>query len=194
MNCPVSNAVCPGCRLIYPYLTGRIRGIHAAIFNFLAGVMAPMSGLGRSFFQVQSHCVACSCASSMLSMMYWSSHSCLSEWIMFQHPQSAQTGHQSLNIAEQIPRQRLSSIHLCQKASQKLSATRQAARSRQLPAEHVIETAQPASTANSPGSSKLLLQLTTASWHPSFIAGTCTDCASVQPDFRSVSIRPHEFG
>jgi hypothetical protein len=63
--------------VISPFLTGCIRRIHAAIFSFMAGVIPPMPMLGRSLLYVQSHFVACSCASSMLSMMYWSSHSCL---------------------------------------------------------------------------------------------------------------------
>ena len=35
-------------RVISPFLTGCIRRIHAAIFNFMAGVMPPMPMLGRS--------------------------------------------------------------------------------------------------------------------------------------------------
>ena len=59
-----------------PFSTGCIRRIHATIFSFWAGVMPPMPMLGRSLLYVQSHCVAKFWASSMLSMMYWSSHSC----------------------------------------------------------------------------------------------------------------------
>lgn len=62
--------------VIPPFLTGLRSRIHAAIFSFCAGVMPPMPILGRSLLYVHSHCVANSCASSMLSMMYWSSHSC----------------------------------------------------------------------------------------------------------------------
>jgi hypothetical protein len=59
-----------------PVFNGLVSRIHAAIFSFCAGVMPPMPILGRSLLYVHSHCVANSCASSMLSMMYWSSHSC----------------------------------------------------------------------------------------------------------------------
>ena len=67
---PSSMAVIP------PFLAGRIRRIHAAIFSFWTGVMPPMPMFGRSLLYVHSHCVAKSWASSMVSMMYWSSHSC----------------------------------------------------------------------------------------------------------------------
>ncbi len=59
-----------GTPVIPPFLTGLCSRIHAAIFSFCAGVMPPMPILGRSLLYVQSHCVANSCASSMLSMMY----------------------------------------------------------------------------------------------------------------------------
>jgi hypothetical protein len=62
--------------VIPPFLTGCSRRTYAAIFSFMAGVMPPMPMFGRSLLYVQSHCVAKSWASSMLSMMYWSSHSC----------------------------------------------------------------------------------------------------------------------
>lgn len=65
-----------GDEVIPPFFTGLRSRIHAAIFSFCAGVMPPMPILGRSLLYVHSHCVANSCASSMLSMMYWSSHSC----------------------------------------------------------------------------------------------------------------------
>jgi hypothetical protein len=52
------------------FLTGCVCRIHAAIFSFCAGVMPPMPMFGRSLLYVQSHYVACSRASSMLSMMY----------------------------------------------------------------------------------------------------------------------------
>ena len=63
--------------VIPPFLTGCIRRIHAANFSFMAGVMPPMPMFGRSLLYVQSHCVAWPWASSMVSMMYWSNHSCL---------------------------------------------------------------------------------------------------------------------
>ena len=56
--------------VIPPFLTGCVRRTYAAIFSFWAGVMPPMPMFGRSLLYVHSHCVACSCASSMLSMMY----------------------------------------------------------------------------------------------------------------------------
>ena len=62
--------------VIPPFLAGCIRRIHATIFSFWAGVMPPMPMFGRSLLYVQSHCVAKSWASSMVSMMYWSNHSC----------------------------------------------------------------------------------------------------------------------
>ena len=63
--------------VILPFLTGRGRRTYAAIFSFIAGVMPPMPMFGRSLLYVHSHCVAKCWASSMLLMMYWSSHSCL---------------------------------------------------------------------------------------------------------------------
>ena len=62
--------------VILPFLTGRGGRTYAAIFSFIAGVMPPMPIFGRSLLYVHSHCVAKCWASSMLSMMYWSSHSC----------------------------------------------------------------------------------------------------------------------
>ncbi len=44
--------------VILPFLAGRIRRIHAAIFSFMAGVMPPMPMFGRSLLYVHSHCVA----------------------------------------------------------------------------------------------------------------------------------------
>ena len=56
--------------VIPPFLTGFGSRIHAAIFSFCAGVIPPMPILGLSLLYVQSHFVANSCASSMLSMIY----------------------------------------------------------------------------------------------------------------------------
>ncbi len=64
-------------KVILPFLTGRGRRTYAAIFSFIAGVMPPMPIFGRSLLYVHNHCVAKCWASSMLLMMYWSSHSCL---------------------------------------------------------------------------------------------------------------------
>lgn len=49
--------------------------IHTAIFSFMAGVIPPTPLLGRSLLYVQTHCVAWSCASSIVSNMYCPSHS-----------------------------------------------------------------------------------------------------------------------
>ena len=73
----VLNSLAMSGKVIPPFLTGCIRRIHAAIFSFWAGVMPPMPMFGRSLLYVHSHCVAKSWASSMFSMMCWSSHSCL---------------------------------------------------------------------------------------------------------------------
>jgi hypothetical protein len=63
--------------VILPFLTGGDRRTYAAIFSFIAGVMPPMPIFGRSLLYVHNHCVAKCWASSLLLMMYWSSHSCL---------------------------------------------------------------------------------------------------------------------
>lgn len=58
-----------------PIFNGARMQNYAASFSFIAGVMPPMAMLGRSLLYVHSHCVACSCASSIVSKMFWSSHS-----------------------------------------------------------------------------------------------------------------------
>ena len=59
-----------------PFITGLCSRIHAAIFSFCAGVIPPISILGRSLLEVHGHRLANCCASSIHSMMYWSSHLC----------------------------------------------------------------------------------------------------------------------
>ncbi len=64
------------------YVEGDVEVAGEEIENDMGGdlddllVRPPMPILGRSLLYVHSHCVANSCASSMLSMMYWWSHSC----------------------------------------------------------------------------------------------------------------------
>ena len=62
--------------VILPFLTGRRRRTYAAIFSFIAGVIPPMPIFGRSLLYVHNHWIAKCWASSMLLMMYRSSHSC----------------------------------------------------------------------------------------------------------------------
>ena len=61
--------------VIPPFLMGLSRRIYAAVFSFMAGVIPPMPMLGRSLLYVQSHSVAWSCTSSMVSKIYWPNHS-----------------------------------------------------------------------------------------------------------------------